>query len=72
MKVMKERDKMKFVEPQSMNFEKKLSEAYIDFKATMDKKAARGKTEKELKPLKSLHDLPVVENEFEDLLFQGA
>ena len=41
MKVMKERDKMKFVEPQSMNFEKKLSEAYIDFKLAMDKKAAR-------------------------------
>lgn len=30
---------IKFVEPQSMNFEKKLSEAYLDFKASMDKKA---------------------------------
>jgi len=65
MKVMKERDKMKFVEPQSMNFEKKLSEAYIDFKLAMDKKAARQRTEKEPKP----RDLPIVENEFEDLLF---
>lgn len=46
-KIIKERDRMKLVEPQSMNFEKKLSEAYIDFKATMDKKAAKMRTEPE-------------------------
>jgi hypothetical protein len=72
-KLMKERDKMKFVEPQSMNFEKKLSEAYLDFAASVDKKAKQ-KTEKELKPQKSLliNGLPIVENDFEDLLYQGA
>lgn len=48
-----------------MNFEKKLSEAYLDFKVAMDKKAARARTEKEPKP----RELPIVENEFEDLLF---
>ena len=53
-----------------MNFEKKLSEAYIDFKTTMDKKAAKMKIEKEVKPAKSLQCLPVIEDDFEDLLFQ--
>ena len=37
-KINKERDRMKLVEPQSMNFEKKLSEAYLEFKEAMDKK----------------------------------
>ena len=54
-----------------MNFEKKLSEAYLDFKASMDRKAKQ-RAEKETKPSKPVHDLPVVEDEFEDLLFQGA
>ena len=49
-KVMKERDRIKFVEPQSMNFWMKLSEAYLDFVASMDKKAAKQKSEKEVKP----------------------
>lgn len=71
MKAMKEREKMRFVEPQSMNFEKKLSEAYLDFKASMDRKAKQ-RAEKDAKPTKPAHDLPVVEDEFEDLLFQGA
>lgn len=71
MKAMKEREKMKFVEPQSMNFEKKLSEAYLDFKASMDRKAKQ-RAEKDAKPTKPALDLPVVEDEFEDLLFQGA
>ena len=48
-----------------MNFEKKLSEAYLDFKVAMDKKAARTRTEKEPKP----RELAIVENEFEDILF---
>ena len=55
-----------------MNFEKKLSEAYLDFIATVDKKAAKQKAERETKPHKSLQSLPIVENDFEDLLFQGA
>jgi len=71
MKAMKEREKMKFVEPQSMNFEKKLSETYLDFKASMDRKAKQ-RAEKDAKPTKPALDLPVVEDEFEDLLFQGA
>jgi len=32
---------IKYIEPQSMNFEKKLSEAYIEFKEAMDKKAEK-------------------------------
>lgn len=55
-----------------MNFEKKLSEAYLDFMASVDKKAAKLKVEREVRPHKSLHCLPLVENDFEDLLFQGA
>ena len=38
---------LKFVEPQSMNFEKKLSEAYIEFKQTMEKRAKREAEAKE-------------------------
>ena len=70
-KFMKEKYKMKFVEPQSMNFEKKLSEAYIDFKATMEKKAAKARAESKepVKPVKTVQNLAVVENDFEDLLF---
>ena len=55
-----------------MNFEKKLSEAYLDFMASVDKKAAKLKVEREVRPHKSLQCLPLVENDFEDLLFQGA
>ena len=56
-----------------MNFEKKLSEAYLDFVASVDKKAAKQKTEKELKPQKQEKTgIPIVENDFEDLLYQGA
>ena len=32
------KDQIKFIEPQSMNFEKKLSQAYLEFKEAMDKK----------------------------------
>ena len=42
------KNNLKFIEPQSMNFEKKLSEAYLVFKEQYDKKTKEndGKAEK--------------------------
>ena len=75
---------IKFIEPQSMNFEKKLSEAYIEFKEAMDKKAEKAAGEKTvddkdkekdelvkkaIKKSKKEDELPIVENASEDLLF---
>lgn len=65
-----------------MNFEKKLSEAYIEFKEAMDKKAEKAgeKTiddkekgeelaKQKTKKIKKEDELPIVENASEDLLF---
>ena len=68
-----------------MNFEKKLSEAYIEFKEAMDKKNGKSKDDNDKgdrddlkdvkeetgkkKKTKEIDHLPIVENNFEDLLF---
>ena len=69
---MERHPEIKYVEPQSMNFSQKIADAYNQYLKAQSEKGAHKPKDQTYRNQLLAYGLPVLEEEFEDLLFSSA